>query len=91
MTKLTDYTTYADAQAYFSSDKLWELFDGNRERLNIAHECIDRHARRAAVRGDRRARRRPRRGAHFREIARDSSRFANYLAAQGVRPAIASR
>lgn len=44
MTKLTDYTSYADAQANFSPAKLWELFEGNRERLNIAHECIDRHA-----------------------------------------------
>ena len=23
---------------------LWELFDGDREHLNIAHECITRHA-----------------------------------------------
>ena len=44
MTKLTDYTSYADAQANFAPAKLWELFEGNRERLNIAHECIDRHA-----------------------------------------------
>ena len=36
-------TSYANAQAHFSSAKLWELFDGDRERLNIAHECIDRH------------------------------------------------
>ena len=43
MTSLTDYTSYADAQAHFSGDRLWELFDGDRERLNIAHECIDRH------------------------------------------------
>ena len=28
----------------FPPAKLWELFDGDRERLNIAHECIDRHA-----------------------------------------------
>lgn len=44
MTKLTEYTSYADAQKHFSSEKLWELFDGNREFLNIAHECVDRHA-----------------------------------------------
>ena len=43
MTSLTDYTSYADAQAHWSPAKLWELFDGDRERLNIAHECIDRH------------------------------------------------
>jgi acetyl-CoA synthetase len=83
--KLTDYTRYAEAQAYFSPAKLWELFDGNRERLNIAHECIDRHVGRAnpaviVVRAD---------GGEevlqFVDIARDSSRFAHYLAAQGVK------
>ena len=42
--KLTELTSYADAQRHFSSEKLWELFDGNRERLNLAHECVDRHA-----------------------------------------------
>lgn len=42
--KLTEYSTYADAQRHFSSGKLWELFDGSRERLNLAHECVDRHA-----------------------------------------------
>ena len=58
MTKLTDFTSYADAQANFASAKLWELFDGDRERLNIAHECIDRHVGRRADRGHRRSRRR---------------------------------
>ena len=28
MTSLTGYTSYADAQANFSPEKLWELFDG---------------------------------------------------------------
>ena len=41
--RLTDYTRYADAQRYFTKEALWELFDGGRERLNIAHECVDRH------------------------------------------------
>jgi len=44
MKKLTEYTSYADAQKYFSSEKLWELFDGDKERLNITHECVDRYA-----------------------------------------------
>ena len=35
---------YADAQAHCNAAALWELFDGDREHLNIAHECIDRHA-----------------------------------------------
>src|SRR5438132_1660467 len=79
MAKLTDFMSYADAQAHFSPARLWELFDGNRERLNIAHECIDRHAGRPdpaviVVHAD---------GVDevlsFADIARDSSRFANWL------------
>jgi acetyl-CoA synthetase len=82
--KLTSYTTFADVQRHFAPDKLWDLFDGDREQLNIAHECIDRH-----VDGDRVAVR----IAHadgrdeaitFKAIAQASSRFAHYLAEQGV-------
>jgi acetyl-CoA synthetase len=84
MPKLTEYTTYRDAQALFSPPKLWELFDGDRERLNIGHECVDRHAGRAnpaviVIHAD---------GSDevldFRTIALDSSRFANYLLSEGV-------
>src|SRR6266540_4496845 len=62
------------------------IFDGDRQRLNIAHECIDRHAGRAnpaaiVVRAD---------GSSgtlsFRDIAEDSARFAHWLAAEGVQP-----
>jgi acetyl-CoA synthetase len=82
--KLTDFTSYADAQENFSPEKLWELFDGDRARLNIAHECIDRHADRfnpavIVVRADGRDE-----VLTFGDIARDSSRFANYLVSQGV-------
>jgi acetyl-CoA synthetase len=85
MPKLTEYTNYADAQAHASSAALWELFDGDRERLNIAHECMTRHADgsgRPAVRI-----------AHadgsdeilsFDEIAAGAARFAHWLDAQGV-------
>src|SRR5438445_10159809 len=84
MTRLTDYTTYADAHRHFSSAALWSLFDGDRESLNIAHECIDRYAGsgRVAVRV-----------AHadgrdevlsFRDLSQWSSRFAHWLAARGV-------
>src|SRR5262245_23545355 len=84
MSRLTDYTSYADAHRHFSAAALWELFDGNRASLNIAHECIDRYADsgRVAVRV-----------AHasgrdeilsFRDVAEWSSRFAHWLAARGV-------
>ena len=41
---LTDHTSYADALCEFVPARLWELFDGDRYRLNIAHECIDRYS-----------------------------------------------
>jgi acetyl-CoA synthetase len=87
MAKLTEYTRYADAQAHASSQALWELFDGDREHLNIAHECIRRHADgsgRAAVRI-----------AHadgsdevlsFDQIAKGSAQFAHWLVENGIKP-----
>lgn len=86
MGKLTDYLSYADAQAHCTAQGLWDLFDGNRERMNIAHECIDRHAdgERTAIILVRAT------GSDlllsFREIAADSSRFAHYLVERGIRP-----
>src|ERR1700742_1426434 len=87
MTKLTEYTRYADAQAHADPRALWELFDGDRERLNIAKECVLRHAdgaRRPAVRI-----------AHsdgrdeilsFDELAAGSARFAHWLEQTGIVP-----
>jgi acetyl-CoA synthetase len=86
MTKLTEYTSYADAQAHCSAEKLWELFDGDRERMNIAHECVDRHA------GDGRAAIvlvRPSGEDEvitFDDLATASSRFAHDLVARGIEP-----
>ena len=86
MTSLTAYTSYADAQAHFSSAKLWELFDGDRERLNIPHECIDRH-----VEGEKTAVIVVKAAGgeeilSYRRISEDSSRFAHWLVAKGVAP-----
>jgi len=85
MTRLTDFTRYADAQALCSSARLWDLFDGDTARLNIAHECIDRH-----VDGDRTAVVLVKAGGEdellsFARISEASSRFAHYLAEQGIR------
>ncbi len=87
MNKLTDYTSYTDAQAHWNPEALWNLFDGAPERFNIAHECIDRHAddpqRIALI------------VAHangtdeilsYSELATESSRYAHFLVAQGVQP-----
>lgn len=87
MTTLTSYTSYADAQTQWHPDKLWDLFDGSPEAINIAHECIDRHATDDArvaiivIHADGREE-----SLTFREIADESSRFANFLVAQGVQP-----
>ena len=86
MTSLTAYTSYADAQAHWSSAKLWELFDGDRERLNIAHECIDRH-----VGGDKTAVIVLRADGtdeilSYRRISEDSGRVAHWLKSKGVVP-----
>src|SRR3546814_16744163 len=87
MAKLTDYTRYADAQAHANSAALWDLFDGNREFFNIAHESITRHADgsgRTAVRI-----------AHsdgrdeilsFDQIAAGSARFAHWLVKHDIKP-----
>ncbi|MFY0634013.1 MAG: acyl-CoA synthetase [Vannielia sp.] len=84
MARLTEYTSYADAQAQFSKDALWDLFDGDKARFNIAHECIDRHATGDAV---------ALRVAHadgrdeiisFAELSRRSSQLAHHLVALGV-------
>ncbi|CAG4914020.1 acyl-CoA synthetase [Paraburkholderia gardini] len=85
MTKLTAYTSYADAQQHFSAQKLWELVDGEVPLLNIAHECIDRH-----VDQDRTAVIIAHAEGHdevlsFREISETSSQVAHYLHAQGIR------
>jgi len=85
MTRLTGITRYDESQRCFSTEKLWDLFDGDRTRMNIAHECIDRHAEpgRIAVRI-----------AHadgrdeelaFALISEMSSRFAHWLERRGIR------
>jgi acetyl-CoA synthetase len=84
MALLTEFQTYADAQANFTPFKLWELFDGDRENFNIAHECVDRHASTgrdalivANANGEDEV-------ITYAELAADSSRFAHYLEASGV-------
>jgi acetyl-CoA synthetase len=83
---LTDLTEYEDALRHFSPAALWALFDGDKDSLNIAHECIDRHAARGGVAV---------RVAHadgrdesftFAELSAWSSRFAHWLAARGIAP-----
>jgi acetyl-CoA synthetase len=42
-TMALDYRSYEEAKEKFRWGERWALYDGTRERFNIAHECIDRH------------------------------------------------
>ena len=80
---LLHQTSYSDALRDFRWGALWDLVDGDRSRLNLAHECVDRHpADATALRlqfAD------GRRAEHtFGELSAWSSRFANFLEAQGI-------
>src|SRR6201987_5600387 len=87
MVKLTDYSRFEDAQAHANSAALWDLFDGDTDQLNIARECITRHADgsgRAAVRIARAD------GTDeilsFDALAAGSARFAHWLVEKGIQP-----
>jgi acetyl-CoA synthetase len=75
--------SYPEALERFSWDALWELFDGDRRRLNLAHECVDRHVGQGpALRiqfadGHREAH-------DFATLAAWSSRFAHVLEREGI-------
>src|SRR5262245_37803630 len=74
---------YPEALQDFRWSALWELFDGTRERLNIAHECVDRHPAADLALRICRADGRPAE-VTFGELSSQSSRFANFLSARGI-------
>lgn len=74
---------YQEATDSFTWESLWDLFDGDRDKLNLAHECLDRHP------GEATALRLQfadgRREEHsFAALSALSSRFASYLRAIGI-------
>jgi acetyl-CoA synthetase len=74
---------YPEARDGFRWDALWELFDGDRERLNLAHECVDRHVGKGTALRIQFAD--GRREEHdFGALAEWSSRFAHVLEGAGV-------
>ena len=83
MTKLTDYSSYAEAQAHFSRAGLWELFDGDEKSLNIATECIDRHVD-SGLTITVLSKHHPDLKLSALEVSLWSNRFANYLQRHGV-------
>lgn len=85
MQRLTDFSGFAQAQAHCSKQALWELLDGDREALNITHECLDRHRGKGeAVRVCRAD------GSSdawsFDELADAAARFAHLLRDKGIGP-----
>jgi len=78
-----DYKTYEDFRKNFKVSQRWELFDGNRDNLNIATECVDRHPKdKTAIRikfSDGR-----RETYTFGELSRLTSQFAHTLERLGV-------
>ncbi|MFC1857179.1 acyl-CoA synthetase [Thermodesulfobacteriota bacterium] len=83
MKRLTDYISYEEVTKAFKWDMLWDLFDGNKEKLNITHECLDRHGDKGtAVRlkfADGHTEKYT-----FKELSEWTSRFANFLENRGV-------
>ena len=83
MPRLLEQRTWPEAARDFSWEALWELFDGDRERLNLAHECVDRHP--AGATALRLAFADGRLETHtFGDLAAWSSRFAHLLQRLGV-------
>ena len=76
-------TRHHDAIRDFRWSALWDLVDGDRGRLNLAHECVDRHPTSAtALRlqyADGRCLEHT-----FGELSHWSSRFAHLLEAEGI-------
>ena len=75
--------TYPEAVETFQWSSLWDLVDGDRARLNLGHECVDRWIERGTALRVQFADGR-REEWTFRELAAWSSRFANLLERLGV-------
>jgi len=87
MASITDIRSSAEAMRAFSWPRLWELFDGNAEHMNLAHECFDRHAARGkATRTAVSIKFADGRTEHhnFATLADLTGRFANWLARRGI-------
>jgi acetyl-CoA synthetase len=79
-----EYRTYEEAKKNFKWDERWDIFDRNRQKFNIAYECVSRHAsEEIGIRikfDDRR-----KEVYTFRELDRLVSQFANMLERLGIR------
>jgi acetyl-CoA synthetase len=80
---ILDLRTHEEVLRAFSWERLWALFDGNEARMNLAHECIDRHRGKGTAISVKFA---DGRSEHygFAELADLTGRFANWLARRGI-------
>lgn len=80
---ILDLKTYDEVRRGFSWDRLWALFDGNEARMNLAHECVDRHRGKGTAISVKFS---DGRAEHysFEELSNATGRFANWLARRGV-------
>ena len=83
MNLLTSVNDFNQLESEFSRERLWDLFDGDRERMNLAHECLDRHRDKGtavsvvhAAGGVEHL--------SYAELADDTARFAHWLSANGI-------
>ena len=83
MPKLIEITTYDDVMRSFSWDSLCALFDGDRDRMNLAHECIDCHRDQGIAISVKFADGHSEHYAYA-VLADLSGRFANWLTAMGI-------
>ena len=80
---VTSIRSHTEALASFSWERLWALFDGNAERMNLAHECLDRHRARGTAVSIKFADGRLEHHS-FTELTNLTGRFANWLARRGI-------
>ncbi|HXJ81452.1 MAG TPA: AMP-binding protein [Candidatus Methylomirabilis sp.] len=81
--RILDLQSYDEVVRFFSWSRVWELFDGNEARMNLTHECIDRHGHRGAAISVKFA------DGHsehydFAALSDLTSRFANWLRRRGI-------
>jgi acetyl-CoA synthetase len=81
--RLLEVRDYPTALRTFEWKALWELVDGSAARLNLAHECVDRHPAEAIALRIQHADGR-REGHSFGRLAAWSSRFAHWLEREGL-------
>ncbi len=83
MKSLLDLTHYEEIQTSFQRERLWDLFDGNRAQMNLAHECIDRHATKGIAINVKHEDGKLEQ-LKYGELGRTTGQFANWLCAKGI-------